>query len=165
MGISRRQILNALSAAGLSSLLRVRPARAQTGEGVRIDALARAIYLMFPHDRVAGEHYRAAAAHAVARANRDPSTASLLAAGLAALDEHTGAPFETAVRERQTTALSALSGESFFQFVRTAAIESLYRNPDVWAVLGYEGSSIEYGGYVDRGFDDIDWLPQAADAQ
>ena len=28
----------------------------------------------------------------------------------------------------------------------------------VWAHIGYEGSSFERGGYLQRGFDDIDWL-------
>ena len=36
----------------------------------------------------------------------------------------------------------------------------LYYLPAVWALLGFEGSSVEFGGYVDRGFDDIDWLPR-----
>jgi hypothetical protein len=28
-----------------------------------------------------------------------------------------------------------------------------------WAHFGYEGSSYEMGGYFDRGFQDLDWLP------
>jgi hypothetical protein len=31
----------------------------------------------------------------------------------------------------------------------------------VWPLFGYEGSSLEYGGYLERGFDDIGWLPKA----
>jgi len=28
----------------------------------------------------------------------------------------------------------------------------------VWPIFGYEGASFEYGGYIDRGFNDINWL-------
>jgi hypothetical protein len=38
-------------------------------------------------------------------------------------------------------------------------ITALYNQPDLWAKLGYEGSSAEHGGYIHRGFNDIDWLP------
>jgi len=37
-------------------------------------------------------------------------------------------------------------------------ITALYNQKDVWTKLGYEGSSAEFGGYLHRGFDDIDWL-------
>ena len=40
-------------------------------------------------------------------------------------------------------------------------IDVLYRNEEVLTFLGYQGSSIEYGGYLNRGFDDIDWLPES----
>ena len=30
-----------------------------------------------------------------------------------------------------------------------------------WPLFGEEGSSWEKGGYINRGFDDIDWLPKA----
>ena len=32
-------------------------------------------------------------------------------------------------------------------------------DPEVWSLLGYEGPSFEHGGYLRRGFDDLDWLP------
>jgi hypothetical protein len=38
---------------------------------------------------------------------------------------------------------------------------TLYNNPDVWPKFGYEGASADKGGYINRGFNDIDWLPSA----
>ena len=35
----------------------------------------------------------------------------------------------------------------------------LYNNPQVWQAFGYEGEAFEYGGYIERGFDDLGWLP------
>jgi hypothetical protein len=66
---------------------------------------------------------------------------------------------------QQTAAIKKIAGGEFFRLVRTTAIEHLYRNKEVWKLLGYEGSSVEFGGYADRGFDDIDWLPGESKAQ
>jgi hypothetical protein len=30
----------------------------------------------------------------------------------------------------------------------------------VWELVGYEGPSYDRGGYLHRGFDDLDWLPR-----
>ena len=48
-----------------------------------------------------------------------------------------------------------------FQTVRGECVVGIYNNPDVWKVLGYEGPSAEQGGYINRGFSDIDWLQDA----
>jgi hypothetical protein len=31
----------------------------------------------------------------------------------------------------------------------------------MWAHIDYPGPSLPFGGYVEKGFDDIDWLPKA----
>jgi hypothetical protein len=36
---------------------------------------------------------------------------------------------------------------------------SSYDNPLVWKAFGYEDPSVHLGGYVHRGFDELDWLP------
>ena len=46
----------------------------------------------------------------------------------------------------------------FFRSVYQATIDHLYNDERVWSHIGYEGSSFEKGGYLGRGFDDIDWL-------
>jgi hypothetical protein len=38
---------------------------------------------------------------------------------------------------------------------------ALYDSAEVWDLLGYEGPSFDKGGYLHRGFDDLDWLPRA----
>ena len=40
-------------------------------------------------------------------------------------------------------------------------VVSLYNQTEIWPKFGYEGSSAEHGGYLHRGFNDIDWLPTA----
>lgn len=55
--------------------------------------------------------------------------------------------------------LRGIGDTEFFAFVRSAAVPVLYDDHEVWELLGYEGSSFEKGGYLNRGFDDLDWLP------
>ena len=46
-----------------------------------------------------------------------------------------------------------------FEDMRAATVRHLYSNPDVWAHFGYQGPSAHLGGYINRGFDDIPWVP------
>ena len=73
-------------------------------------------------------------------------------------EDRVGGDWMAAPVPAQMDALRELEGGPTFFYLRNRTIESLYRNPVVWQLVGYEGSSIEYGGYIDRGFDDIDWL-------
>jgi len=57
--------------------------------------------------------------------------------------------------------LKEIEQSDFFQKVRGDLIVSLYNQKEVWPRFGYEGSSAEHGGYINRGFADIDWLPKA----
>ena len=54
--------------------------------------------------------------------------------------------------------LRAIEDGGFFQTIRGGLVVGLYNQKDVWPVFGYEGSSAEHGGYLERGFDDIAWL-------
>ena len=47
--------------------------------------------------------------------------------------------------------------------MHATTVVALYDDHEVWDLLGYEGSSFEKGGYLHRGFDDLDWLPRPAD--
>jgi hypothetical protein len=54
--------------------------------------------------------------------------------------------------------LYGIEQTEFFQKVRSDLKSQLYNNKAVWPLFGYQGSSWEKGGYLTRGFDDIDWL-------
>ena len=80
----------------------------------------------------------------------------IVADGLQALGDNFSA-LDEASREQ---ALGKLEGGPFFSLVYTATINGLYLNEELWMLFGYEGSSLEHGGYLYRGFDEVDWLPQ-----
>jgi hypothetical protein len=60
---------------------------------------------------------------------------------------------------RQLGVVESIAGDPFFEKVRSTAVVSLYNNELAFAHFGYEGSSFEKSGYLNRGFDDLTWLP------
>lgn len=122
-------------------------------------------FRLFPHDGLPGGSYEEIAIHLVGRASDDAAFAELLEAGVAALDEGSPTRWLERAEAQQLDGIKRVEGSGFFRLMRRTAIEHLYRNRDVWQLLGYQGSSIEFGGYVDRGFDAIDWLPGESEGQ
>lgn len=113
---------------------------------------------IFPHDRVADRYYAVAC-----KAYDDESMKDLVEGGVAALDAlaqaQQGTPYAGVGWEADRVALlRQMEGSPLFQKVRGDLVVSLYNQHEVWAILGYEGESASKGGYIDRGFNDIDWL-------
>ena len=54
--------------------------------------------------------------------------------------------------------LRAMEDTAFFQQIRGGLVTGLYNQKAVWPLFGYEGASFEQGGYINRGFNDINWL-------
>ena len=130
----------------------------KTLEPANVRVLTQACRLLFPHDKLADSVYLDAVKDLDTRISRDNANAGLIAQSVDFLQRQTDGKWEQAGAEAQLAALRAGQAEPWFFFWREATIESLYRNPVVWKLVGYEGSSIEYGGYLNRGFNDIDWL-------
>ena len=91
----------------------------------------------------------------------DPAVRKLLADGVARLDAARGIPWLQLSNGARNAVLKSMEGSEFFTTLRSATINNLYTNPLVYRFFGYEGSSVEYGGYINRGFDDIGWLPSS----
>ena len=117
--------------------------------------MARDIY---PHDHVADEFYAAAV-----KGYDTAENAEMVEAGGAALDAASrGAGHASYVsigweRDRGSV-LRSIEQSSFFQAVRGGLITGLYNQKAVWPLFGYEGESFSQGGYLHRGFDDINWV-------
>jgi hypothetical protein len=117
--------------------------------------MARDIY---PHDQVADRFYAVAV-----KGYDDAAAKDLVAAGIASLNAAAQAQghadyVSIGWEEDRVKVLQAIEGEVFFQTVRAGLVTGLYNQKDVWPIFGYEGESFSQGGYIDRGFDDIDWL-------
>jgi hypothetical protein len=54
--------------------------------------------------------------------------------------------------------LRSIEDNPFFIKVRTALMFGIYDNKDLFHLFGYQGSSWEKGGYINRGLNELDWL-------
>jgi hypothetical protein len=118
---------------------------------------------LFPHDRLPDSAYEKAIAPLVAEAASDPSTKQLLVDGIAQLNASTVASSGKAYahvpdESVRIVAIKQIESGAFFAKVYGDAITPLYNQPDMWAKFGYQGPSSALGGYLHRGFDDLDWL-------
>jgi len=117
---------------------------------------------IFPHDRLGDDAYaRAIAPYDVAAA--DSKVKELFVKGVEALDaaavKIASKPYAAVATEAERVqALKAIEGTPLFAKVRGDLVVSLYNQKEVWAKLGYEGPSAPQGGYINRGFDDLNWL-------
>jgi hypothetical protein len=111
-------------------------------------------------------YYRQAVAHWDSDAGAKAETKTLIAEGVAMLDAEANARFgadyiNVPTEADRVTILQAIEPGAFFKAVRADLVVSLYNQKAVWPKFGYEGASAQYGGYLHRGFSDIDWLPVA----
>lgn len=110
---------------------------------------------MFPHRDVYDEAYMHVVRKLDERAAQDQALAALLSDGVDALK------WSTLSEGVKTEALKRSEGTLFFKTLRADFITWFYSNPGVWSRFGYEGPSNDKGGYLHRGFNDIDWIDPA----
>jgi hypothetical protein len=121
---------------------------------------------MYPHDRISDKHYERVVAALDEKAADDEEMKALLVQGVASLATVTGRwprEFGELDEAEQVRALQRLEDGAFFKAVAGEVVSGLYSQPDVWPYFGYEGPSNDKGGYLHRGFDDIDWLDETPD--
>jgi len=128
--------------------------------GIDLRTLTHMVRAMFPHERFPDGPYERTAAAIVEAAGDDVRLHGQLEQGLRELDAAGGARFAELAPDAALAILRGMSGTAFFEAVRSKAILTLYDDREVWSLLGYEGPSFEHGGYLHRGFDDLDWLPE-----
>lgn len=128
------------------------PAKDQTAR----ELLVRIVRVMYPHERFGDGPYRRTADAILAAAGKTPASKVAFSATLGELEAAGFAELDDAAALSQ---LKAIEDTAFFQLARSTAIVTLYNDAEVWGELGYEGPSFEKGGYIKRGFNDLDWLP------
>jgi len=115
---------------------------------------------LYPHDALEDAVYALVAGDLDAEAQRDAATAKLLSEGVAELDRAAGGSWLELPADRQLALASERETTPFFQKVRSTTVVSLYNNELAFAHFGYEGPAFRNGGYIGRGFNDLDWLPE-----
>lgn len=168
-GVSRRSLLKSVGAtlvvAGITpagAILGRNDAWAATAEALSPDTFATLVQMsrdIYPHEKLKDEVYAAAVSALDAAAKDDAVLKAMLETGVADLDKAADGGYrKLESAEKRVEILQSIEDSAFFQKVRGNLVTGLYNNHETWAALGYEGESASKGGYINRGFDDIDWL-------
>jgi hypothetical protein len=118
------------------------------------EILAAAIQTLYPHDSLPFTVYRRVVLH-FDRLDAGPTLTAFCKAASASWQ----IPFSALAETYRVEALKRIESTPEFTFVQRMAVRYLYDDVEVWAAFGYEGASVHLGGYIKRGFDDLDWLP------
>jgi hypothetical protein len=112
---------------------------------------------MFPHEKLPDEAYAKVIDQLEAEATGNETVGSSIEQGIGQLDDPE--PFAKLDADARLEALKRNEDSEFFKLLLATATVELYDQPLVWKAFGYEGPSAHLGGYINRGFNDLDWLP------
>ena len=120
---------------------------------------------IYPHDFLGDSYYIIAVKPWDAKAAKDPAIKAMINDGVNRLDQdardrHKVSYADVPWEADRVVLLQGIEQTDFFQKMRGDLVVSLYNQKELWPKFGYEGSSAEHGGYIKRGFADIDWLPK-----
>lgn len=120
---------------------------------------------IYPHDFLVDSYYITAVKPWDGKAAKDPAVKAMIEDGVKRLDQdaqdrHKLPYAQVAWESDRVTLLQGIEQTTFFKAMRSDLVVSLYNQEELWPKFGYEGSSAEHGGYIKRGFDDINWLPK-----
>ena len=116
---------------------------------------------MFPHHGVPDEFYEHVIRKLDDKAAQDQDLPRFLSEGVEDLNRQAGSAWTGLSEEARLEALKRVEQTPFFQTLRSDFVLYFYSNPAIWPLFGYEGPSNDQGGYLHRGFDDIDWVERA----
>jgi hypothetical protein len=126
-----------------------------THQGEVILAFTRQLY---PHPTLDNAVYALVVKDLDAKAKADPAVRQQLADGVKQLDAQAGSDWLKRTPSDQAKDVASLAGTPFFNTIRSTAVVSLYANTMAYAHFGY-GASEGDGGYLNKGFNSLSWLP------
>lgn len=148
MRLGRRDFNLLAALLTIPGINRASPATSPVEVSTQLSLMARQL---FPHAAVDDAHYTRIASAFV-------DTSEVQAQRLA--DALIAADFAALAAPERVDKLRAMQASADFQTYRMHVLIQLYSDHGVTERFGYEGPSLEHGGYLTRGFDDIDWLPE-----
>ncbi len=161
MSISRRSFLvGAFATTVYASLWSIDKSQAKISAGSKKEdkeILMKMVRTLYPHDRFPSGPYDRTTEDVIKKGNSSPDNAVMLQEGI---DKLKADGFDKLNFEKSTEYLENMGRTKFFEHVRGTSTVTLYNDKEVWELLGYEGYSSDKGGYINRGFNDLDWLPE-----
>jgi hypothetical protein len=113
---------------------------------------------MFPHSTVPDKFYAHVVRNLDDQAAQNQALSGFLSNGVEALNREAGSAWTDLSEEARLQALQRVEQSPFLQRLRSDFVLYFYSNPAIWPLFGYEGPSNDKGGYLHRGFNDIDWI-------
>lgn len=167
-GLSRRELLKrggvgALLVISGSAVISPQHAWGLETSALKPDTMATLIQMardIYPHDQVPDKYYAIAVKSHDEQAGKDAAHKDLIENGIADLDQKAGSGGyrDLGWEEERVAVLKQIEDTPFFQAIRGGLVVGFYNQKEVWPIFGYEGESHSKGGYIARGFDDIEWL-------
>ncbi|HSD69678.1 MAG TPA: hypothetical protein VLB07_08995 [Woeseiaceae bacterium] len=150
--------VSAAVALARSALLGVKAFAAAPLTAKDTETLGRVSFLLFPYPELGTAPYARIAGGIASEAGSNADLRLMIDGGIAGLDTARAGNFLSLAEASQVELLSEIEATPFFAYMLQKTRDGLFNDPVVWAHIGYEGSSLEFGGYVNRGLNDIDWL-------
>jgi len=168
-GLSRRELLKrggvgaALLVISGSAVISPQHAWGLETTALKPETMATLIQMardIYPHDQVPDKYYAIAVKSHDELVGKDAAHKELIEKGIADLDQKAGAGGYAGLgwEEERVKLLQGIEDTPFFQAIRGGLVVGLYNQKEIWPIFGYEGESYSKGGYIARGFDDIEWL-------
>ena len=152
----RRFVVSAIALAGSPGLFSLSRAWAEApGDDGAIADIAGMARQLFPHEFLPDSAY----ADLLAGLAADEGLAKILDEAAAALDAASGGSWQELDGADQVEVMRSIEGESFFVTITGAVRFGIYHGKDFWEHVGYPGPSKQFGGHLDRGAGEADWLP------
>jgi hypothetical protein len=150
-GVTRRRLL-----AGSAALLVGGAAWTKSAAAVDVAALTLLARDLFPHTIIADATYRGIVETLLA----SPPQRQAAEAALRTLDGAAPGSWSRLAPAERVAGIETLLSTPRGQALRAAVLIGLYGDLSVTRRFGYQGPSIADGGYIERGFNDLDWLPE-----
>jgi hypothetical protein len=123
-----------------------------SSQGATLLSVARTIA---PHDGLEDAAYAIVVKAMDAAASADQHNRASVVSGL----ERLGDDFASRSEAARFAALKAVEDSEFFRLARSQTLSNLYSSEIAYVHFGYEGEAFTKGGYLMRGFNELDWLP------
>ncbi len=120
---------------------------------------------MYPHNILNDLHYQKVVEKIIESSSSDEAVNKIIKNGISKLNDTVDKTMvkntwiESSSAEQLET-LKKISKTEFFSKLKSTTINTLYNDDEVWELFGYEGDAFSKGGYLYRGFNDLDWLPE-----
>ena len=169
VSLARRRFLTTSSViagslwASSSALLALAPGRVWALELKALDERSGRVLLqvarhIFPHAKLDDAVY-AFVVRDLDGAAADAAVKAMLLDGVKQLDAAAKGDWLKLNDAARLAEVTKIARNPFFEKIRSTAVVSLYNNELAFAHFGYQGESFSKGGYLERGFNDLTWLP------